>query len=145
MKAKLITVQLCIVVALACLTKKSDAQTIISFDSSPDNTMVLKIYDPKLNNTPDKIILIFDSTTLTCEFADSGLIALHATDYDKNSSGITSTCSWTYHDGQNTITKNTLQINRTEKLLNNEINKEDTLYLEDWMLHPNEWIKNRNL
>jgi len=122
----------------------ADAQTIISFDASPDNTMVMKIQDPTLSDKTDKLILIFDSTTLTCEFSDDGIIALHATSNKSGSSVITS--SYSYEFSNETDNKiNLLKVIDECENTQNEVEKEDPLSLEGWMLRPDEWNENDRL
>ena len=55
------------------------AQTVISFDSTPDNAMVMMIRDPHINERPNKLILIFDSASITYDFSKEGEIALLTT------------------------------------------------------------------
>jgi hypothetical protein len=144
MKTILVTMQLCILVTLSVMLNRANAQTIISFDNSPDNTMVMKIQDPKLTEKPDKIILIFDSTTLTCEFSKDGVIALHATENKKGDSHKTVSYSCVFSN-KSTTTEQVLKDIPITELKNDDVEKEEPLHLEDWMLHPDEWNKNTKL
>ncbi len=144
MKTIIDIVQLFCLVALLSVCNKIDAQTIISFDNSPDNTMVMKIQNPKLSNKPDKLILIFDSTTLTCEFSENGIIALHTTEYANNGSVVTSCYSWVAPNNSEETDALSDESCQSESSYH-EVEKEEPLFLEDWMLHPNEWKGHNNL
>lgn len=117
----------------------ASSQTVISFDASPDNTMVMKIQDPKLSDKTDKLIIIFDSTTLTCEFSETGIIALHATSHKNNPSEITTSYTYEFsHDQENS--NDLLKVVDEHENPLNDLEQEDSLILEDWMLWPNEWM-----
>ena len=115
----------------------ANAQTIISFDASPDNAMVMKIQDPSVSGKTDKLIFIFDSTMLTCEFSDGDIIAFHATSHKSDSGEITS--SYTYSFSDKSV--------KADEMINfpNDPEKEEPLSLEDWMMCPGEWNANRRL
>jgi len=138
MKTCLVVVRLFILVVLVAFAGVTDAQTIISFDSSPDNTMVMKIQDPKLSKKPDKLILIFDSATLTCEFSDEGIIALHTTQQISGNSVMTSSYSYTIPGKFEIVEKSWCKMTN-EKVIDEEI-KEEPISFEDWMLRPDEWL-----
>lgn len=134
---------LCSVVLFGIFTY-AGAQTIISFDASPYNTMIMKIKNSKFSDKTDKLILIFDSTTFTCEFSEGGLVAFHATSIKSDSGKITS--SYTYNFSDKSGKNNNLLIDTDKSInLHNDPEKEEPLSLEDWMLCPDEWSTNRKL
>ena len=138
MKTILVIVRLFYLIALVFIFEFTDAQTIISFDASPDNTMVMKIQDHGLSEKPDMLILIFDSTTLTCEFSDDGLIALYATTQTKDKSSIASSYSCYLPEVTEKKDKYS-QESPGQKVIPEEVDKEEPILIEEWMLRPNEW------
>ena len=105
---------------------------------APDNTMVMRIQDPNLSNKPDKLILIFDSTTLTCEFSAEGIIALHTTQQIRGSSIITSSFSCRFPGELEIVKERSFEVH-DEDVVDQET-KEESISLEDWMLRPDEWL-----
>ncbi len=144
MKTIVVIVQLLCSVVLWGIFNTTDAQTIISFDASPDNTMVMKIRNPNLSDKPDMLILIFDSTTLTCEFSEDGIIALHTTENRGGTSVVTTSCSYYFpdkHEDEKSLSKSDAKVYDPPQ----DVEKEDTITLEDWMLRPDEWKELHNL
>ena len=58
---------------MACvLSQSANAQTIVSMDTSPDNTLVVKIQNPSCLNSLHRLIFIIDSASFTYEFDGNG-------------------------------------------------------------------------
>lgn len=124
---------------IGCVLAQSlQAQTIISFDSSPDKTMVMKIQDPGLSEKPNKLILIFDSASITYDFSKEGEIALLTT---STSSGQTSTNFYVTAYPTQLIDSNSEE--KIEQLIHGTLGDndepEEALDIEAWMMQPEEW------
>ena len=138
MKTILIIVRLLYSVAAAFEYGYSDAQTIISFDTSPDQTMILKIRDPKFSEFPDKLILIFESATFTYEFYEDGIIAMHTSSQTGDTFAVASAYSMYLPEGDE-IPEYPTTHPTMKKVAEDFTESEEPVLLEDWMLQPAEW------
>ena len=123
---------------MACvLSHTLSAQTIISFDTSQDHSMVMKIQNHDLTNAEHTFIFIFDSASVTYEFDENGVIALYPE--KKYYNGPTSTFYINSGSGstRGEVKKSDYDI---DALQWNEVAEEEPMELEPWMLAPDTWI-----
>lgn len=119
----------------ALLHHSVSAQTIISFDTSPDNTMVLRIENQGLGYKTHRYVFIFDSARITYEFSSDRDYAM---------------CTMDLSGGKTTIETPIRTEKETPASIKSEIKfdpssleepvEEDPIELEAWMLDPEKWI-----
>ncbi len=92
---------------------------------------------PELSSElPDKVILIFDTTTLTFEFDDHGFIALVDESGNLPGNQITIINRVTVAGSEYSATSTTIS-----DLMEEAVDEESEMELKEWMLKPSEWIK----
>jgi hypothetical protein len=89
--------------------------------------MVVKFHDS--GDKTEKVVIIFDNTTVTCEISDSMLIAL-----------VTHTGNASVDNPYSVYHQEFRLQRKVQKLKVNETVEEEPLQLEKWMLHPAEWM-----
>ena len=128
------------VVLIGCVLSNSlHAQTIISFDSDSEFDLVMKIQDSQMKEKPNKVILIFDSASISYDFSKEGEVALLTT----TSSGASSRSSFyvmAYEDKSTLNYTDQQWLELFEQVQMDEKEIEEPMELENWMLKPNEWI-----
>jgi hypothetical protein len=134
MKTMLIIVRLFYATTAAFELGHSDAQTLITFDTSPDSSVVMKIQDLGCSNIPDQLILIFDSTSFTYEFSEEGTIAMRASTQTGDTFKITSACSLYLPKGVKKLNNPAVK-----QITDERVETEEPMNVEDWMLRPADW------
>lgn len=108
--------------------------------SISDNIIDLSSINPEEDNHPDKLILIFDSTSLTFEFTDDGELTFISTSkvLYSNSSGKSST------SGISSSKKLSEQYLRTIMCdaIADKTDEEEEIEIQEWMIHPEGWLRN---
>jgi hypothetical protein len=124
---------------MACvLSHSASAQTIISFDSSPDNTLVVRIQNPFSLNQLHKFIFVFDSASITYELDESGEFAFVTSN---QSGGRTADINHVVSRDQSLQTSEENKRPSTDlNAIQGEEETEEALKVEDWMLNPEKWM-----
>ena len=121
---------------MACVLNYSlSAQTIISFDSTPDHEMVLRIQNHDPSTSAHTYVFIFDSARVTYEFDENGDIEFYTMNHT-GSGG--STMPVAKKEKSNSFPAEP-EINFSE-YLKNEPAEEEPMELENWMLTPKNWL-----
>lgn len=94
------------------------SQPFVKLDIGSDNSMHLMFHDPAIKEKPEKIVFIFENTTVTCNISDSLIIAMVT-------HGRSSNPAENYQGNTPSLKQD----------------MEEPLILEDWMLRPDEWIR----
>ena len=117
------------------LCHSAKAQTIISFDSSPDHEMVLRIQNQDPSTAAHTYVFIFDSARFTYEFDENGDIEF----FTMNHTGSGSSSMPVVKNEKRISPPSQPGINFSE-YLKNEPEEEEPMELENWMLTPKDWL-----
>ncbi|MBN1950173.1 MAG: hypothetical protein JW801_03165 [Bacteroidales bacterium] len=112
------------------LDQSLSAQTIISFDSTPENTMVFKIRNHDLVRKPHRYVFIFDSARVTYEYNELGEIALYTVDLSSGESS--------FEKKQTNVHPAEAEFKFDPDVLEEAV-EEEPLEVEAWMLNPTKW------
>lgn len=116
-----------------------NAQTLYKNQLS-DNIVELESLNPDKDNRPNKLILIYDSTSLTFEFTETGELALISTINTQNLSS----------SGRGNRAKTSSNALLSEKFIKSlmknavteDVDAEEELELQEWMMQPKSWLTN---
>lgn len=92
------------------------------------------------NEGPDKLILVFDTTTLTFEFSEQGRIAMTSPEGVRYAARIrlARVADQTSYDRNATPSDSEIF-----RILNEEAGDEPEMELKEWMLKPSEWLPDK--
>lgn len=121
-------------------THKLSAQILFDDNLTSVNRVELGSFDADEDNRPNKLILIYDSTSLTFEFTESGELALISTCTTLHSNAV----------GNPNVSTSSSGIILTEKYIQSimkeavdeAVDEEEDLEINDWMIHPEKWQVN---
>ncbi len=130
---------------LLCLVfficSRLNAQTIISIESSPDSVFVMKIQNMDLMEKSQDLILIIDSTLVTYQLNDEKVFAFLDTRHQDHPlfkihqlDAVKSEMNVQDHDLMDYL---------VEKTIMEEDEEEDTMDLEEWMYHSEDWLEEK--
>ncbi len=116
------------------------AQPLLKNDQFKSNTVEMGLINSEEDTRPNKLILIYDSTSLTFEFTENGELALIST----------SQASYVHSAGGKSPSKASSNLVLSEQHINSimkeavaeNVDEEEDMELQDWMIHPEGWLKN---
>lgn len=115
------------------------AQPLVKNNHYSASTVEMGMINSDEDNRPNKLILIYDSTSLTFEFTEDGELALIST----------SQPSYLYSSGGKSSSKASSNLILTENYINTimkkaiseNVDEEEDMELQDWMIHPEGWLE----
>jgi hypothetical protein len=125
------------------ISSRLQAQPLAGKDQLSENMINLGTIQHEGNNKPNKLILIFDSTSLTFEFTDEGELALISTCNTDNAQFSSAASSKSPHKALSQIVFSEQYVETIMKRsLAEKTEEEEEMEIQDWMLHPEAWLKN---
>lgn len=117
-----------------------NAQPLLNSNQFSSSTVEMGLINADEDNKPNKLILIYDSTSLTFEFTEDGELALIST----------SQPSYLLSAGGKSSSKSSSNLVLSEQYINTimkkavteQVDEEEDMELQDWMIHPEGWINN---
>lgn len=129
-----------LILCLSPLISVVNAQSLYDKSQFTDKVVDLDLINDQEDNRPNKLILIYDSTSLTFEFTDDGELALISTNntlYSQSAGGRTQS------KGTSKIYLSEKYIKSImEKAVTENVDKEEDLEIQEWMIHPEGWLEN---
>jgi hypothetical protein len=122
------------------LSDNLNAQSLHNNNQFTDNFVEKDLINPQNDHRPNKLILIYDTTSLTFEFTENGELALIytcSTLHSQYAAGGTSSKASSKIDLSENYIKSIMG-----KAVTENVDNEEDMELQEWMIHPEGWLKN---